>query len=199
MCTNARSSSTRERVVEVLRRLRVDREREPVAQVDPTLQVELRRRRTARSPAARPPRRAALRARPRSSSPARARARPARDRGPCARRRDRPGSPSVPLRSSSNGVPGTKYGSPTRSLPRDASSTTSGSDLEETADRQPEPAAPKRQPGAEHDQHVQPERPGVDVGRARQVDQRHEQRRARARAGSRPQPPRPARRAGPRS
>src|SRR5881275_1072596 len=41
-----------------------------------------------------------------------------------------PGRPSpLPRLSSRTGTPGVKYGSPTRSLPRRASSTTTGSDL----------------------------------------------------------------------
>src|SRR5689334_13727638 len=89
-----------------------------------------------------------------------------------------PGSPGA-LRSSASGVPGTKYGSPTRCFPREASSTTTASavssDLEETADRESRAGRAEREPGAEHDQDVQAERPRMDVGGARQVDQRHEQ------------------------
>src|SRR5690349_11064583 len=119
-----------------------------------------------------------------------------------------PGPPCV-RRSSNNGVPGTKYGSPTRCFPRDASSTTTkaslamptsgragyarasvgndrsarsnqstpllGSDLEETANRQSGAEGAEREAGAEHDQHMQAEGPGMDVGGVREVDQRHEQ------------------------
>ena len=162
MWTNARSSLDGQRVVEVLGRVRVDREREPVAQVDPPLGVDLRwivgleSAQLALFDQQRP------RARPRSSSPARARVRPARGRGPCARRPGHPGRRRV-RRSSSSGVPGTKYGSPTRCFPRgssnDALPLTAGGACQTWRKRRivsPESAAPNAQPRAEHDQDVEP-------------------------------------------
>ena len=87
MCTQARIPSRlaaeRERVVEVLRRLRVDREGRQLAQVDAARRGSARGACTARTRRARPARRAAPRARSRSAS-----------RGPSARStraRPRPG------------------------------------------------------------------------------------------------------------
>src|SRR5436190_16962893 len=82
----------------------------------------------------------------------------------------------LPCLSSTSGRPGVKYGSPTRSLPRRAISTTTGSDLEETPDGKAGAERAEQEPRAEHDQHVHPERPRVHVRLAGQVDQRHEQR-----------------------
>src|SRR5690348_4972223 len=103
-----------------------------------------------------------------STRPTRARPRPLRT---TARS---PGPPCV-RRPRTNGVPGTKYGSPTRCFPREASSTTrTDSDLEETANRQPGAEGAEGEAGAEHDQDVQAKGPRVDVGSAGQVDLRHE-------------------------
>src|SRR5207244_6417874 len=82
----------------------------------------------------------------------------------------------LPRFSRTRGTPGVKYGSPTTSLPRRAISTTTGSDLEETPDGKPGARGADQEARAEHEQHVQPERPGEDLRRAEQADQRHQQR-----------------------
>ena len=97
----------RDRVVEVLRRVRVDREGVEVAQVGAPLERSARAGRTARTPAARPARRAAPRARPRRSRPGRAPARPSPGPRPVATTASSPRSaPRSDLRSRATGTPG---------------------------------------------------------------------------------------------
>src|SRR6266487_3408385 len=80
-----------------------------------------------------------------------------------------PTSPS-PLRSSTRGTPGTKYGSPTTSLPRFATSTTTRSasalDLQEAADRQARARRAEREADRNEDERVERERDRVHVAAA---------------------------------
>src|SRR5438045_4132272 len=88
-----------------------------------------------------------------------------------------PGQASpLPRLSSTSGTPGVKYGSPTKSLPRRATSTTTGSDLEETPNRKPGARSAEQQASGKDDQRVQAEGPGVHVGLV-QVDHGAEEKR----------------------
>ena len=128
----------------------------------------------------------------------------------CARRRGRPGCRRALPVEQQRACRATKYGSPTRCFPgagprrlrRRWRSTDAqrASDLEETADRRVQSRRRRaRGPSPRHDQDVELERPGVDVGCVRQMDQRHEQRPPEHEQDHRRRPPRPGRRAGLRS
>src|SRR5918999_1636404 len=69
-----------------------------------------------------------------------------------------------PRRSSTSGTPGAKNGSPTTSLPRRWISTTSGSDLEETAERKAGAGGAEDEPDRDQDERVQLERDRVHAG-----------------------------------
>ena len=172
MCTQARipspSRRDRDRVVEVLRGLGVDREREEVAQVGAPVERSAPGARTARTAAAAP----SLDEQPLEDGldpvgRARARARAARARGPVRTTARSPGptSPS-PFRSSDERRPGreVRLADDELAAPGDLDDDAVASDLQEAAERQAGAGRAEQQADAEQDQRGRAERERLHVG-----------------------------------